>query len=236
MATHIYGEDPAARKPRRNLFPIGTLRTASARRDLPAGRYHRLAAALTLAIASTTALTACGSSNSTSAAATGAGHSPLAAARCMRTHGVPNFPDPGRRGGMTVLLSPGSSTVTIDGILFTGPAFQAAEKVCQPLGDRGSGNPPVPEQQRRALLDFAECMRHHGIPYSDPTFPAGGGIFGGGPPSQDANSPAVKHAATICNKAMRSIAQLSRVQQQSCLTVPKLCLPVPCAALSPASS
>lgn len=204
MATHVNLDQPATRKPPRTFFAIGVLRTAPARHDLLAGRYRRLAAALALAAASTTALTACGSSNPTSAAATGAAHSQMAAARCMRVHGVANFPDPGPHGGMKVLLSPGSSTVTIDGIPFSGPAFQAAEKVCQPLGGAGSGNPPVPEQQRRALLDFAKCMRHHGIPYSDPTFPPGGGIFGGGTPNQDANSPAVKHAATICNKAMRS--------------------------------
>jgi len=204
MATHVNVDQPAARKPARSVFPIGAPRGGPARHDLAAGRYRRLAAALTLAAASTTVLNACGSSNPTSAAATGAAHSQLAAARCMRAHGVPNFPDPGPRGGMTVLLSPGGSTVTIDDIPFSGPAFQAAEKVCQPLGSGHSGNPPVTEQQRRGLLDFAQCMRRRGIPYSDPTFPPGGGIFGGGTPSQDANSPAVKHAATICNKAMRS--------------------------------
>jgi hypothetical protein len=56
---------------------------------------------------------------------------------------------------------------------------------------------------RSALLDFAKCMRQHGIPYNDPAFPPGG-IFGGGTSSQDSNSPAVKQAATVCNKALRS--------------------------------
>lgn len=204
MGTHVPLGQPAARKPSRSVFPIDALRTAPERHDLPAGRYRRLAAALTLAAASTIALAACRSSNPTSAAATGSSHSQLAAARCVRAHGVPNFPDPGLHGSMTVLLSPGSSTVRIDGIPFSGPAFQAAEKVCQPLGNGGAGNPPVPEQQNRALLDFAKCMRQHGIPYNDPTFPPGGGIFGGGTSSQDPNSPAVKQAATVCNKAMRS--------------------------------
>lgn len=204
MATQLPPGRTAARKPARNVCPIDTLRTAPASHDLTAGRYRRLAAALALAAASTTTLAACGSSHPTSAAATGSSHSQLAAARCMRAHGVPNFPDPGPRGGTTVLLSPGNSTVTIDGIRFSGPAFQAAEKVCKPLGGAGAGNPPVPEQQKRALLDFAKCMRKHGIPYNDPTFPPGGGIFGGGSPTQDNNSPAVKHVATICNTAMRN--------------------------------
>jgi hypothetical protein len=121
----------------------------------------------------------------------------------MRAHGVPNFPDPGPNGGMSVNLSSAGSTVTIDGIAFNGPIFQAAEKICKPLGDSSGGNPPVPEQQRRALLDFAKCMRQHGIPYNDPTFPPGGGIFGGGAVGSD-NSPADKQAGATCRKTVGS--------------------------------
>lgn len=203
MATQAPPDQPAANKPRRSVFPIDTLRTAPARHDIPAGRYRRLAASLTLAAACTTALAACGSSNPTSTSATGSSNSQLAAAQCMRAHGVPNFPDPGPRGGMTVLISPGSSTVTIDGTPFSGPAFQAAEKLCKPLGNGGGGNPGVSEQHKRALLDFAKCMRQHGIPYNDPSFPPGGGIFGGGSPTQD-NSPASKQAGATCTKTVRS--------------------------------
>jgi hypothetical protein len=122
----------------------------------------------------------------------------------MRAHGVPNFPDPGPKGGMTVVFIPGSAAVTIDGIAFSGPAFEAAERICKPLGGNGGGNPPVSEQKKRALLAFARCMRQHRIAYADPQFPAGGGIFGGGSSPQDANSPEVKHAATSCNAAMRN--------------------------------
>jgi hypothetical protein len=117
----------------------------------------------------------------------------------MRSHGVPNFPDPGPKGGMTVLFSPGSTTPTIDGITFNGPAFNAAEKICDPLGNPDSRPPPVTEQQKRIMLAFAECMRRHGIPYADPSFPPGGGIFGGDGSGQDENSPEFKRAATACN-------------------------------------
>lgn len=47
-------------------------------------------------------------------------------ARCLRTHGVPNFPDPDRRGAF-------DSSKFDDG----SPAFQAAAKACvaqQPAG------------------------------------------------------------------------------------------------------
>jgi hypothetical protein len=60
----------------------------------------------------------------------------LAVARCMRAHGVPNFPDPivgrgpgGRGVGMKVGIGgPGS------GIDPSSPAFQSAQKLCGPLG------------------------------------------------------------------------------------------------------
>ena len=166
------------------------------------------AAALALAAVCTAARAACGSSVATSGAASRSSNEELAASECMRAHGVTNFPDP-RKGaggeGLTVLFSPNSSAVTIGGITFSGPAFEAAEKACSFFGPAG-GNPPVPEQQKRALLAFAKCMRQHGLTaYADPQFPPGGGIFGGGNDGRyDQNSPAVKRAASICNQAMRS--------------------------------
>ena len=124
----------------------------------------------------------------------------------MRTHGVPNFPDPGPRGGMTVLFSAGSSTPTIDGITFSGPAFAAAEQVCRPLGSgSGPSNPPVPEKTKQTLLAEARCMRAHGLPYTDPQFPAGGGIFGGGATSPaEGKSPAFIRADRACSKSAAS--------------------------------
>jgi hypothetical protein len=124
----------------------------------------------------------------------------------MRAHGVPNFPDP-KKGpygeGLTVLFPPNSSAVMIGGIPFSGPAFQAATKACKFFGG-GHRSPPVPEQQKRTLLAFAKCMRQHGLTaYSDPQFPPGGGIFGGGD-NYNQNSPAFKGAASICNHATPS--------------------------------
>jgi hypothetical protein len=125
----------------------------------------------------------------------------------MRAHGVPNFPDPGPNGGVTVVFSPGSSTPTIDGITFSGPAFAAAEKVCQPLGHTGGpSNPPVPEKTKRAMLAVARCMRAHGLPYTDPQFPSGGGIFGGGATSPtEGKSPAFIRADHTCYKSAASV-------------------------------
>jgi hypothetical protein len=88
-------------------------------------------------------------------------------------------------------------TVTVNGISFSGPSYQAAVKTCRPAG--GSSMPPVSEHERRMLLDFAKCMRTHGFPrWTDPTFPAGGGIDGSANP-YDKTTPGIMHSAEICN-------------------------------------
>jgi len=66
----------------------------------------------------------------------------LAMAKCMRAHGVPNFPDP------VVSAGPGGKGVNVriggggpgSGINPTSPAFQSAQKTCQPL----MGGPGLP--------------------------------------------------------------------------------------------
>jgi hypothetical protein len=129
----------------------------------------------------------------------GAGAGECSVCPCSR------FLPPGPNGGMAVNLSSGGSTVTIDGIAFSGPVFQAAEKNCTPLGGGGGGNPAVPEQQKLALLAYARCMRQHGVSqYTDPQFPSGGGIFGGSVDRQAASSPAYKHAAAVCSERLGS--------------------------------
>jgi hypothetical protein len=121
----------------------------------------------------------------------------------MRAHGVPNFPDPtkGPGGeGMPTSMSTGSSTVTVEGIPFSGPVFLAAEKTCKLFGG-GTAPVPISESQRLALFHFAQCMRKHGVPsYPDPIFPAGGGIMQASGAGLNRDSPAVEHAAGVCNK------------------------------------
>jgi len=61
----------------------------------------------------------------------------LAMARCMRTHGVPNFPDPqfrtGPGGGGGVFFGGGPGQIDRNS-----PAFQAAQKICMPLFGKGT--------------------------------------------------------------------------------------------------
>jgi hypothetical protein len=57
----------------------------------------------------------------------------LAFASCMRTHGVPKFPDPQVRsgGGITMMMKAG------DGLDPSSPTFQAAQSTCQKLQPDG---------------------------------------------------------------------------------------------------
>ncbi|MGH2833584.1 MAG: hypothetical protein ACRDK2_12495 [Solirubrobacteraceae bacterium] len=93
----------------------------------------------------------------------------LANAGCMRSHGVPNFPDPTTSG-----------VVHLRGVDLSSPAFQAAQRACRklfPNGAKGKGGPPSPAEQARmqeSALKFSQCMRSHGVPnFPDP--PAGSG-------------------------------------------------------------
>jgi hypothetical protein len=161
---------------------------------------RRSTVVLLLAVTCATALAACGSSSPAGHKHSSGYRKQFAAARCMRAHGVPNFPDPGADGGNPVAASPGSPTITIAGVPLSGPAFEKAEKLCDPLG-LGSSRPAISEQQKEQLIAFAECMRHHGLTqWADPTFPPGGGISQGGQSNYNRDDPKVLAATTICNK------------------------------------
>jgi hypothetical protein len=167
--------------------------------------HRRPALSIALAAAScAVAIAACGSSKSISQTS-GSSSPQFALAKCMRTHGVPNFPDPTMSSGgegFSILKSPGSP-LTINGIQFvvSAPAFKSAAKTCQFGGGTGS-RPGIPESQKIAQLHFAQCMREHGAPnYPDPTFPPGRGIELPTVPGLNLNSPAVEKASATCNKS-----------------------------------
>lgn len=143
---------------------------------------------------------AVGSSTPTSSAAAGGG-APSAAdnaklvkySQCMRSHGVPGFPDPS--GGRLLLqVTKGSSgSVHPDS-----PQFKAAAQACKSLAPAGAGGGQTASSQLQTqALKYSRCMRSHGVPtFPDPTFSGGGvrmqlhGI--------DPNAPAFKHAQQAC--------------------------------------
>jgi hypothetical protein len=114
---------------------------------------------------------------------------------CMRSHGVPNFPDPNAQG----VIQFGSS----NGIDPSSPKFQAAQQACRKvLPNGGQPSPAQIAKAQKAALAFSACMRSHGVKdFPDPTF-SGGGVqlrIGGKPGSDlDPSSPIFQKAQTAC--------------------------------------
>ena len=88
-------------------------------------------------------------------------------AKCMRSNGVADFPDPS-----------GNGTISVDGLNPQSSQFQGAAKVCRKL--LPNGGQPSPAEQAAALaqaLKLSQCMRAHGITdFPDPKTAPGGGM------------------------------------------------------------
>ena len=127
-------------------------------------------AALVLAVA------ACGSSpsSSNSGGSSNPGGSPgpslLAFAQCMRSKGVPNFPDPQASGGDKF---PSAQQLGV-----SDSQYQTAETGCQNLLPAGTDDQfPAAEVQQLlvGMRVFSQCMRSHGVTnWPDPTVNSSG--------------------------------------------------------------
>jgi hypothetical protein len=156
---------------------------------------------LPLAVASV-ALGACGGGSAEDATA-GTGdrraefrEAALKFARCMREHGV-DMPDPqpGEGGGIT-LGGPGMGPEDQ-------PKMEAAQKACQKILE--SVRPPEmsEEQEQRfkdQALEFARCMREHGIDMPDPQFQGGGRMTQRMENGIDPNSQRFRDATEACGR------------------------------------
>jgi hypothetical protein len=125
----------------------------------------------------------------------------MAYSQCMRSHGVPSFPDPQPNGGF--LIQGGKGPNGSSGLDPQSSQFQAAEKTCRHLEPNGGQISPQQKQQDLArLLKFAQCMRSHGVSnFPDPTTSDGkiGLRIGGSPGSGlDPNSPTFQAANKAC--------------------------------------
>jgi hypothetical protein len=117
---------------------------------------------------------------------------PTAFSRCMRSHGVPSFPDPDSDGGIE--MGPNS------GIDPDSAKFKAAERKCQELLDIQPPSAAELAQMQEQALRFSACMRSHGIPnFPDPEF-SGGTAKIQIPRGANPNSPQFREAQEACQQ------------------------------------
>lgn len=165
----------------------------------PAARRRRALLASVTPVALALALAACGSSGSPQAPA--GADAALQFSRCMREHGVKNFPDPqvARGGGVRQAFKakigqPGAPSPQ---------QMEAAQQACRHF--RASLEPKLTPQERvareEAVLKFTRCMRSHGVNLHATT--AGGGVQirigrGQGGSGPNPESPAFQAAQKAC--------------------------------------
>jgi hypothetical protein len=116
--------------------------------------------------------------------------SALAFSRCMRSHGVPNFPDPSPQGDFPSFHTGVSKQTSV-----------AANDDCKHLlpNRGGTGTPQERRQKFAFALEVARCLRAHGYPnFPDPT--ASGQHI---PPGIDLQSPQFQATETACEKQAR---------------------------------
>lgn len=169
---------------------------------MSANRIKTIALAALALLAAGLILAACGGSSSPSGSAASPAESALKFSRCMREHGVKNFPDPETTAnGATKLQfkAEGTSPKTMD----------SAQAACQHFQEEGGEGPELSPQQKveqeEAVQKFAKCMREHGIEVEAST--SGGGVqvkVGGGPGAGGPNpqSPAFQEAQEACQGLM----------------------------------
>ena len=155
------------------------------------------AAAPTTSLALALLAAGCGGSKPPDATGGGGSSSVLARfeayASCMRSHGIPDFPDPTTSpgGGVSFQINggPGSDLGR------NNPRFVAADKACRGLLPGGlQRSAPLSTQRIAAEVRWARCMRSHGLPgFPDPNSQ---GAFDSS--RFDESSPAFQTASDTC--------------------------------------
>lgn len=114
----------------------------------------------------------------------------LAFSRCMRSHGVPNFPDPGPQGDFPSFHIDVSKQTSA-----------AANDTCKHLLSSG-GSSGTPQQRRQKFafaLKVARCLRLHGFPtFPDPTASSHVSL-----PGINTGSPQFQATETTCENRAR---------------------------------
>lgn len=118
---------------------------------------------------------------------------PLAYSRCMRAHGLTNFPDPDANGGISINQDSGLDPKS--------PQFKAADAACKAFMPPLS--PAQQDKMKTGALKYAQCMRAHGLTsFPDPSSDGGLQIQATPGGELDPNNPLFAAADKACQKLM----------------------------------
>ena len=178
----------------------------------PWPRRARVAAVITLMAAAALLTAACsgspsstGSGGSLTAGGSANSSSAVAYSRCVRGHGVPNFPDPDSNGQIP-------KEAVVPALREVGDSrAKAATNACTNLNPAGQESPTLTAREQQDYLRAAACMRSHGITnFPDPTFPGGHVNLPQIPSSIDISSTQFAQARQTCEKLIPAGLPYSR--------------------------
>jgi len=135
----------------------------------------------------------------------------VAFAACMRSHGVPNFPDPDSSGEIP-------KTQVVANAQANPRKFNAAQTACIHLAPNGSlGRQQTAAQKRTQLADelsFAKCMRSRGVArFPDPTAQGQLSVEMVQAQGIDVHAPAVLHVVQACLPASHGALTAAKVEE-----------------------
>jgi hypothetical protein len=115
----------------------------------------------------------------------------VAYARCLRSHGIPNFPDDPASPAVAAALKSFKSG---------GPTVRAATQACRKFAPAGGTGAQISPKDQADYLKAARCMRSHGIAgFPDPVLSPGNVRFPV-PSSMNTHSTQFEQARQICAK------------------------------------
>jgi hypothetical protein len=185
---------------------------SSSRGRGPRRPWLRRAAALAALALIALLATACGGGSSPAASTGGSTRqqAALAYARCMRAHGVPDFPDPDTNGDFHLSDNQQGGGSKGSGSNSVSSQETAADHVCHHLLAAGPQlNAAQNQHALSQLVKYAQCMRAHGVPNFPDPHTTNGGI---GVPSGigfdmsgiDQNSPQYRSAEQACQSLAKN--------------------------------
>jgi hypothetical protein len=126
-------------------------------------------------------------------------------AKCMRSHGISDFPDPttGPDGSVGITLNGGRGS-DLDP---NNPRFKSAQQACRSLAPAAHPAPAPSAQKIAAEVKWARCMRAHGLPsFPDPN---GQGAFDSS--KFDESTPAFQSASKACQSLANDMGSVTAV-------------------------